>query len=139
MPGSWICPDASIIVRLLVAVQDQALKQQFQQWEANYALAAPTLLLYEVTNALYQYQRHGIHSPAVTQSALLSAQTLPIQLYGDQHLHQQALQLAQQHNLSATYDTHYLALAQRLGAELWTADKKLANTAKALKWVKLWK
>ena len=70
MPGSWICPDASIIVRLLVAVQDQALKQQFQQWEANYALAAPTLLLYEVTNALYQYQRHGIHSPAVTQSAL---------------------------------------------------------------------
>ena len=139
MPSSWICLDASLVIRLLVDVQDQALKQQFQQWEADHQLAAPTLLLYEVTNALYQYQRHGIHSPAVTQSALFSAQALPIQLYGDPHLHQQALQLAQQHSLSATYDAHYLALAQRLGAELWTADKKLANAVEALKWVKLWK
>lgn len=139
MSGSWICLDASIVIRLLVNTRDQALKQQFQQWEGSHKLAAPTLLFYEVANALYQYQRHGVHSPTVTQSALLSAQTLPIQLYGDQSLHQQALRLAEQHSLSATYDAHYLALAQRLGAELWTADKKLANAVKAkLKWVKLW-
>ena len=139
MPSSWICLDASIVIKLIVDAQDQALKQRFGQWEASHQLAAPTLLFYEVTNAIYQYQRHAVHSPAVTQSALRSAQALPIELYSDQHLHQQALQLAQTHSLSATYDAHYLALAQRLGAELWTADEKLVNAVKAkLAWVKLW-
>jgi predicted nucleic acid-binding protein len=35
------------------------------------------------------------------------------------------------------YDAAYLALAEQLGAEFWTADKRLANTAKHLKltWV----
>ena len=139
MPSSWICLDASIVIKLIVDAQDQALKQRFVQWEASHRLAAPTLLFYEVTNAMYQYQRHAAHSPAVTRSALRSAQALPIELYSDLYLHQQALQLAQTHSLNATYDAHYLALAQRLGAELWTADKKLVNAVKAkLAWVKLW-
>ena len=115
MSSSWICFDASIVIRLLVGVQDQGLKQQFQQWEASHRLAAPTLLFYEVTNALYQYQRHGVHSPAVTQSALLSAQSLPIQLFGDQHLHQQALQLTEQHSLSATYDAPLFGACSKVG------------------------
>jgi len=40
-------------------------------------------------------------------------------------------------NLPAAYDAYYLALAEMLGCEFWTADKKLCNTVKdSLPWVK---
>lgn len=29
-----------------------------------------------------------------------------------------------------TYDGHYLALAEREGLDLWTADRRLANSAR---------
>jgi predicted nucleic acid-binding protein len=35
----------------------------------------------------------------------------------------------------AAYDSFYLALAQRLGCELWTFDRRLANAA-AAPWVR---
>ena len=58
--------------------------------------------------------------------------------YGDAHLHQEALKMANLYNISATYDAHYLALAERLQVELWTADRRLFNSvSKSLSWVKL--
>lgn len=48
-----------------------------------------------------------------------------------------ALALANQFNLSATYDAHYLALAERKGCEYWTADERLWNVVKTqLPWVR---
>lgn len=139
MSNSWICLDASVVIRLVTTPQDKKLKQQFQEWQENYKLAAPHLLYFEVTNALYQYQRHGMLSEAIVKSALQTSQSLPIQLYSDELLHQQALALAGTYELSATYDAHYLALSQRLAANIWTIDKKLYNSVKTkLKLINLW-
>ena len=50
----------------------------------------------------------------------------------------QAMQIAHQFNLLATYDAHYLALAHIEGCECWTADKRLWNVVKEkLTWVRL--
>lgn len=47
------------------------------------------------------------------------------------------MELAHQFNLPATYDPHYLALAEREGCEYWTADARLWNTVKGkLAWVR---
>jgi len=56
---------------------------------------------------------------------------LSIKLFGDSALHQTAMRLATQFSLPGTYNAHYLALAQRLEAELWTTDKKLVNSVVA--------
>ena len=42
------------------------------------------------------------------------------------------------YNLPATYDAHYLALAEWMEIDLWTADTKLVNSLKPfkVKWVK---
>jgi hypothetical protein len=41
-------------------------------------------------------------------------------------------------SLPAAYDAHYLALAERVGAEFWTTDRRLANKVReALPWVHL--
>jgi predicted nucleic acid-binding protein len=40
-----------------------------------------------------------------------------------------ALMLADTLGLSAAYDMHYLALAEAIGCELWTADAKFHRQA----------
>jgi predicted nucleic acid-binding protein len=62
-----------------------------------------------------------------------------LQIYRDDLLHHRAVQLADQLGLPATYDAHYLALSERLGAEFWTLDGKLVDKVKSkLPWVHLW-
>ncbi|HAG99010.1 MAG TPA: PIN domain nuclease, partial [Ktedonobacter sp.] len=49
-----------------------------------------------------------------------------------------AIEFAHRFHLPATYDAHYLALAQREQCEFWTADARLWNTVKnELNWVRL--
>ena len=140
MNSSWICIDASLLVRLMMGPNATKLETQLADWEkSGIQLAAPSLVHYEVSNALYQYHRLEF----ISKEALLLAQdavlALPVQLFSDNSLHKKAIQLATQFNLPAAYDAHYLGLAQHLGAEFWTADKKLFKKVKlALDWVCLW-
>lgn len=128
MGNSPICIDANLVIRLVVDVKDPAIQNQWQQWAAQkQQLVAPSLLWYEVTNALYQYRRHTILDDFTLKEAQETVLSLPVQIFGDAILHQQALVLTQQYALSATYDAHYLALADRFNAEFWTTDRKLVT------------
>jgi predicted nucleic acid-binding protein len=40
-------------------------------------------------------------------------------------LHERALLLADDYKLPAAYDGYYVALAENLGCDLWTADERL--------------
>lgn len=137
--SSTVCADASIVVRFAFS-QDMAVKQLWKSWSTQgFRLVAPTLLFYEVTNGLYRQQKAGLLSPSFVRAALDVALAFPVELVGDATLHQRARELAALYNLSAAYDAHYLALAERLDIELWTADARLVNTLQPFKldWVKL--
>jgi predicted nucleic acid-binding protein len=138
--SSTICVDANIIIRLTLKLDDEIIKQLWASWiTQEYSLVAPTLLYYEVANGLYRQEKSGRLSSELVRYTLDFALTLPIQLIGDVALHQHAHALATKYNLPATYDAHYLALAERLNVELWTADAKLFNTIQSagVEWVKL--
>jgi predicted nucleic acid-binding protein len=139
MPKSWICVDANLITRVVIAPDDQPVQQLWRQWQLDSRqLAAPTLLRYEVTNALYRYQKQGLLSEDIIRIALKAALTLPIQLHGEADLHRRAIALAERFALPAAYDAHYLAVAEQLDAELWTADRRLARAVESsLSWVHL--
>jgi predicted nucleic acid-binding protein len=139
MPNSWICVDANLVTRLVLAPDDQPVQQLWQQWQLDKRqLAAPTLLRYEVTNALYRYQKQGLLSEEIVRIGLNAALTLPIQLHSETDLYRRALALAERFALPAAYDAHYLAVAEQLDAELWTADRRLARAVgSALSWVHL--
>lgn len=101
-------------------------------------LVAPTLVRYEFTNAIYRIGRDNLVGPTTARDALRAALTAPLRLYATRALHESAFDFASRFNLPAAYDSHYLALADWLGVEFWTADKKLYNSVSAaLPWVKL--
>lgn len=89
-------------------------------------LIAPSLLHYEVANALHQQQRSGRVTAELAALQLDRCLRLPLELYGDASLHLRALELAHERQLPATYDAHYVALAERYRVPLWTCDRRLA-------------
>ena len=139
MRGSWLCVDANLVIRLVADPADESVRGLWEQWDtARRQLAAPTLLRYEVTNALYRYQRLGLLSASSVRLALKAAFALPLHLRGEADLHWRALELADRLSLPAAYDAHYLALADWLGCEFWTADGALVRTVQpTLSWVHL--
>jgi predicted nucleic acid-binding protein len=123
----WVCIDASFVVPLVTRVHEGSpFSRLWREWhEAGLRPAAPTLLCYEVANALHRYVVHGALLLDEAAAALDVALDLGITWFGDAELHKRALQTAQEQTLPAVYDAHYLALAERLGAEFWTSDRRL--------------
>lgn len=137
--SSTVCVDASVVLRRALQPNDDAIKGLWHSWVDNeFRLVAPTLLFYEVTNGLYRQQRNKILSPETIWKALELALDLPINLVNEATLHLRALELATKYNLPATYDAHYLALAEWMDIDLWTADIRLINSVKPfkVKWIK---
>jgi predicted nucleic acid-binding protein len=138
MPNSTICVDASLVIRLLLSGEyTSPVAVLWKGWhEAESLIVAPTLIHYEVSNALRRYVVHGELLPEEAAEALEATLQLGIALYGDAALHQRALALAEHLELSTARDAHYLVLAERLGAEFWTADRRLVSAVSSvLPWV----
>jgi predicted nucleic acid-binding protein len=96
-------------------------------------LLAPTLLPYEVTNAVLQAIRRGRISLEKGQEIIAVFQELGIPTV--EVSWQRALALARAYDRSA-YDGAYLALAEARGDQLVTADLRLYNAVKdRLPWV----
>jgi predicted nucleic acid-binding protein len=129
--------DASLIFRLLVPnLQQQALRAQVDGWQqGGVELAAPTLWLYELTSAIAKAIHAGqlIEDEGRRLVALVHA--FPIDLVTpDVALGLAALAWSRRLQRANAYDSAYLALAEALHAELWTADRRLANAVR-LEWV----
>ena len=135
------CPDASILVRFLVSGEPgSAIANLWESWlDAGYSLIAPTLIFYEVANVLHQHVRQKILTRQEADTAFQLALNLNLVTMMDADLHKRAILMARTHQLPATYDAHYLALSERMGAEFWTLDGKLVSKVQSeLPWVRLW-
>jgi predicted nucleic acid-binding protein len=139
MPNSWICIDANLVFRLVANPADLRVRLLWEGWrDQGRIIAAPALLYYELTNALHRAQKAGLLSVTAANDALRLALTMPIHAQGDTALHGSAMALARRFNLPAAYDAHYLALADKLNADFWTADERLVNRVRpSLTWVHL--
>ena len=125
MNGSVVV-DASLAVKWLVEEDDSdKAHSMLQSWIAqDITRIAPYLMPFEVSNALHRRVLRGELS--VGDSTRMMARLLEssLELHQPPGLHVRALQLASQLNQRAAYDAHYLALAESIGCELWTADER---------------
>lgn len=139
MSSFSVCIDASLVIDRVLRPRDTRLGEYWHEWKAaRRLLIAPQLLYYEATNVFYQKLKVAELTEGEAKKALRLMLTLPILLFTEKSLHQQALKMAQELGLSATYDAHYLALAWQEGAELFTRDVRFARAAqKKYDWVRL--
>jgi predicted nucleic acid-binding protein len=96
--------------------------------------SAPHLLIYELANAIYNAARRARLTAKLAREALQNLLDCEIDLQAPPP--QRVLDLALELALPA-YDASYVALAEELGSELWTADRPLYEAAaRRFPWVR---
>jgi predicted nucleic acid-binding protein len=128
-----IVADANLLVVLVSGdPRGNRVLQYFTEWlDNNIEIHAPTLAQYEIANALTRLIVGGAFQQDKVEEAWNNISILPIQYH---HLTNTArvVEIALALNRKNAYDAAYIALAEMLGAELWTLDSPLYLNAKGL-------
>jgi predicted nucleic acid-binding protein len=127
--------DASVLLEAFFPDETQPQAQLLLRQHAagQVRLKAPGLLLYEVSNAVWQAERRGRIPETQADEILQTVGALNIELLSLEW--GEMLPLARRFGRSA-YDAAYLTLAERSGEQLVTGDKRLYNAVHAkLDWV----
>lgn len=133
--------DASIAIKWVLKETDSHIALALlDDWiDSEIEIHAPSLLTYEVTNAFYRRIRKGEIPFYDVRRGLTEIiyKVIVFDFPEEPDFNIRAMELGQQFGLPATYDTHYLALSESMGCELWTADLRMWNTIKGkLGWVR---
>ena len=138
---SQVCVDASLALKLVLAEEDSdSVQAQWKKWiEDDTELVAPALFIFESVSAI----RLNVTRKLITSEAAdlafreFLAQVQEVQLLMPSNLHERTWNLAKRLKQSHVYDSYYLALAEILGCEFWTADEQLYRSAhRSFPWVK---
>jgi predicted nucleic acid-binding protein len=132
--------DASVALKWVIdeSDSDKAHALLIEWGNKGTIMLAPALFTYEITNILYQNVRKNEITLERAKSAIEDVMFLGIEfdIPQDMGLGRRAIELAHKFGLKATYDSHYLALAEREGCELWSADTKMWKAVKEhVSWV----
>jgi predicted nucleic acid-binding protein len=141
MKSNCVVVDASIALKWVLDEADSSTAlAMLADWTNNgVEILAPALLAYEVTNALYRRVGRGVIPSEDARRGLKRVifTSLELEFFQDADFSIRAMELAQYFGLPATYDAHYLALAESKGCELWTADERMWNSISGkLPWVR---
>jgi predicted nucleic acid-binding protein len=133
--------DASLAVKWLVReVHSDKAYALARSWarEEVYPMA-PYLMPVEVANALYRRVIREEVSLQEATSLLDALLSTGIELREPPSVHVKAMELAAELKQDAVHDAHYLALAEALNCELWTADERFYRAASSghtqVKWI----
>ena len=123
--------DASLVVKLLVIEQFSAQAMRLaNSWNARgIRLAAPDFIHAEVISALYKKIPAQIISGYIAKTLMVRFYQMGIELHPSDWLHNRAIDLALELRQRMPYDSHYLALAESLNCDFWTADRPLYRAA----------
>ncbi len=123
--------DASIVLAWLLPDEDSEAAQRIVTRLATESAQAPSLLHFEVSNALLQAGRRERISAALRAEMRAAFFALPVAIDSpDASALERSDAIAARHALSI-YDASYLELAARRGIALATFDAALARAARA--------
>lgn len=133
--------DANLIAGLVLPLpfSDAARFRLDDRLQQGASLFGPALWSYEVASVLRKFIVAGYLTQEELDEALERVWKLRIDsVQNSPDLQRQALAWAARLGQSKAYGGAYLAAAESLGAELWTADQRLAQAAHAAgaAWVK---
>lgn len=128
--------DASVIIKWFLdePLSEKALAYRNQHLDGKIKIIAPSLLAFEITNALCT--KSGVKEKAVFSAIEAFYFTNVYEYPFAEKLAIKSAQLSKKHKVSA-YDAAYVALAQDRNCQFITADEKLYRKVKSFKFVKL--
>jgi predicted nucleic acid-binding protein len=129
-----IVVDANVVAALILPLNysDDSTNKMGAWKENGVEIFTPLLIDYEITTILRRAVSVNIISRTESLAALdkvlaLNFQSLP----PTREMHQRALMWAEKLGQAKAYDSQYIAVAEQINAEFWTADKSLFNTLRA--------
>jgi predicted nucleic acid-binding protein len=136
---TYLTIDAGIAFKLIAPhPRQQMYIDLLNQWhQAGYQLCAPTLWAYEITSTFTKMVHFGQIETVTGREGVRLAYRLGVRLFSpDVEQASNAFAWTERLRRAAAYDRFYLALAESLGCDFWTVDKRLVN-AVAQPWVRL--
>lgn len=136
--------DASVSLKWLFndevgVLQAQALRDSYLAEPARFPLFAPSLWRYEIANGIAVATRRGRLEHDFAREALSDLLALGVRLIEPDDT--QILTLALAYDI-AVYDAAYLAVAEKTGGILWTADRTFYDTVRGKRrevcWIEDW-
>lgn len=129
MPTSYAVLDSGILLATVQAEpyteHAKALIARLEQEQVQ--SVAPALLHYEIVSVVLKWVYRELAVQADASRVLDTLLRYPITLYFDEALLRRGYELAAEHNRPNAYDSQYMALAERLSCDYWTADGRLFN------------
>ena len=141
MNSNSVCIDASLALAWLFFDQHRELADELlKAWARDgVGLVVPPLFHAEVTSSIRKKVYFKNVLPEEGERLFTIYSGMPTRTIDMMEMYQKAWQLAKEFNLPVCYDMQYLAVAEVEDCELWTADKKLADSLKGktkrVKWV----
>jgi predicted nucleic acid-binding protein len=136
-----VCVDASLALKWFLPIQQDPLADSLlDRWDqAGTELVGPPLFNTEVTSIIRLNVYNKRLLPQQGETAFQSFRELNVKIISPSILSLVAWELAKKHNQPRTYDMQYLALAELVDCDLWTADLKLVNSLqgknKRVRWI----
>ena len=135
---SWAVTDSGIYLAAVLpetySAQADALIASWSQQSLN--VAAPYLFRYEVTSTMRKHVARGNLTIDEARAALRGLLGRPVTMFTQDDLLERAFEVATLRNLPSAYDAQYLALAEHLRCDFWTADLRLYNAVSpVLNWI----
>jgi len=136
-----VCIDASLALTwLLAAERNEAANALRREWdEKGMELIVAPLFHAEVTSVLREQVYFRRLLPEEGEEAFSIYLDIGVRSIDDPEVQKKAWELAKKFNLPRTYDMQYLAVAELENCELWTNDKRLANSLQGkverIRWV----
>jgi len=133
--------DANIAARAVIPLEiSRIYLAHFERWhDEQVNVFAPEFWCAEVVSVIRQYAYRKIITRAEAGDALDDLFDLHVELISpDRDLFQRALEWAEKIGQAKVYDAFYLACAERLEAEFWTADRRLFRAVQraGVDWIK---
>lgn len=123
--------DASLALKWVLSEPDSSTGiTLLKEWNTQKVeVIAPALFAYEATNILYRQVVTGKLTYDETKKLLARLFAIGVELDFSHYNNAstRAMEFSHRFGLPATYDAHYLALAEREGCDYWTADMRLWN------------
>jgi len=137
--ASLVVVDSGVVLAtILEESYSEKAKALTKSWDQqDLQLCAPMLFRYEVVAVMRKSVVRNRLTPDEAREGRERLLAYPIIYYLDDALLRRAYELATQFNRPTAYDSQYLAVAERLGCDFWTADERLYNALNIhLAWVK---